>query len=359
MKTTIKIFRKFTGIVISLAVIILVLVYLFNIKSEKETALQKLTEYSQIVPVKTIVASSISSKQTLSESGCFQSSKSVDVVSRVQGNVLNVNVLVGQYVKAGEVLVEVEKGTLQSQFELAKLALENATIDLKRFEVLVNEDAVTKLQYEAVKLGYQNAKTNFELVVEQLNNTAIIAPVSGYITKRNIEKGSFIAPGIPLLSISHISELIFMVQVSESDVLLLKKNDKVLIQPSINQDDTIIGFIKEIAVNNSLSGRYDIMIALENPSSAIKPGMSGVATFSIQTQENQIIIPRKCIVGSVLNPKVFVLSGDSVLSKEITAYLLNENSVVVRQGINEGDEIIVTGQINLEEGTKIKVLKNL
>ncbi|HBE39828.1 MAG TPA: hypothetical protein DDW27_01215 [Bacteroidales bacterium] len=214
MKTTVKLFRKFTGITILLTVFVLIVVYLFNVKREKETALQKLTEYNQIVPVKTIIASSKHFDQTLSESGRFQSSKSVDVISKVHGNVLNVNVLIGEYVQAGKVLIEVEKGTLQSQYELAKLALENAAIDLKRFEELVKEDAVTKLQYETVRLGYQNAITNFELVKEQLDNTVIIAPVSGYITQRNIEKGSYILPGIPLVSISQISELLFMVQVS-------------------------------------------------------------------------------------------------------------------------------------------------
>jgi RND family efflux transporter MFP subunit len=356
MKTTVKLFRKFTGITILLIVFALIVVYLFNVKREKETALQKLTEYNQVVPVQTIVAASKNPVQTFSESGRFRSSKSVDVISKIHGNVLNVNVLIGQYVQAGEVLIEVEKGTLQSHYELAKLTLENATNDLKRFEELVKEDAVTKLQYEAVRLGYQNAITNFELVKEQLDNTVIIAPVSGYITQRNIEKGSYILPGIPLVSISQISELLFMVQVSENDVLLLKKNDRVQIRPSANQNDTIVGLIREIAVNNSLSGRYDILIALENPSSIIRPGMNGVATFSIHDLSKQIIIPRKCIVGSVLDPRVFVLSGDSVLLKDISASLLDENSVIVNRGISEGDKIIVTGQINLEEGTKVKVI---
>jgi len=358
MKTTVKLFRKYTGIAILLTVFVLIVVYLFNIKREKERALEKLTEYNQVVPVKTIVASSKSPELTFSESGRFQSSKSVDVISKVNGNVLNVNALVGDYVQAGKVLIEVEKGLLNSQYELAKLALENAAIDLKRFEELVKVDAVTKLQYETVRLGYQNAITNFEFVNEQLENTVIVAPVSGYITQRNIEQGSYILPGIPLVSISQISELLFMVQVSEMDVLFLKRNERVQIRPSTNQNDTIVGHIREIAVNNSLSGRYDVLIALENSSSSIKPGMNGVATFSIHGLSKKIIIPRKCIVGSVLDPKVFVLSGDSVLLKDISGSLLDENSVIVSRGINEGDEIIVTGQINLEEGTKVKLLQN-
>lgn len=359
MKTTVKLFRKFTGRTILLTVFVIIVVYLISVKREKETALQKLTEYNQIVPVKTIVASSRHFDQTLSESGRFQSSKSVDVISKVGGNVLNVNGFIGEYVQAGNVLIEIEKGTLQSRYELARLALENAAADLKRFEELVNEDAVTKLQYETVRLGYQNALTNFELVKEQLDNTVITAPVSGYITKRNIEKGSYILPGIPLVTISQISELLFIVQVSESDVLLLKKNDRVQIRPTTSQNDTIVGLIREIAVNNSLSGRYDILIALENSSSGIRPGMTGVATFRIHDLSKQIIIPRKCIVGSVLVPRVFVLSGDSVLLKDISASRLDENSVIVNRGISEGDEIILSGQINLEVGTKVKVLQNL
>ena len=85
--------------------------------------------------------------------------------------------------------------------------------------------------------------------------------------------------------------------------------------------------------------------------------MSGKAIFRFSAENEEIIIPRKCIVGSLLDAKVFVLSGESVMKKSVSASNLNENETLIHSGINPGDEIVLSGQINLEVGSKVKVIK--
>lgn len=351
-----KTIKRIAGIIIPIIVIILVVLRLISTKAETDAQLLKMTKYNEIVPIKVITANKHKAVHAISESGMFRSVKEIEVVSETQGNVLNIHANIGDFVKVGQTLINVEKGLLDNQYELAMLNLENAKTDLQRFENLLAGDAITQRQYETMKLNYKNALTNLHQLQEQLSNTVIIAPVSGIVTHRNVEKGSFIVPGTPLIGISQQSALQFVVQLSENDILKVKKGDSAEIQASVLEHYKMSGIVKEIAVNNSMSGRYDVFITLVNPLATIKPGMSGKAVFKFFNEDKKIIIPRKCLVGSILNAQVFVLSGDSVLKKTVTASNLNENEVILHSGINAGDKIVLAGQINLEQGSKVKVI---
>jgi membrane fusion protein, multidrug efflux system len=356
MKTLKKTIRKIAGILALIILVAIVVFRLISTKAKTDAQLQKMTQYNEIVPVKIITATKQKASHSISESGLFQSAQQIEVVSETQGNVLNIHANIGDFVKAGQTLITVEKGLLTNQYELTKLNLENAKNDLKRFEKLVAGDAVTQRQYETMKLNYQNALTNYQQLQEQLSNTIITAPVSGFVTHRNVEKGSFIAPGTPLVGISQQSEIQFVVQISENDILKVHKGDSAKICPSVFENRKMTGIVSEIAVNNSMSGRYDVSISLVNPLAAIKPGMSGTAVYSFFSENEEIIIPRKCLLGSILDAQVFVLSGDSVTKKTVTATNLSENEVLIHSGINVDDKIVLAGQINLEQGSKVKVI---
>jgi len=356
MKTTKKAIRRITGILTLIIIITLVAFRLISSKAETDAQLLKMTEYNEIVPVKIIIATKQKVAYSIIESGLFQSARQIEVVSETQGNMLNIHANIGDFVKAGQTLITVEKGLLTNQYELVKLNLENAKTDLQRFKNLVACDAVTQRQYETMKMNYQNKLTNFQQLQEQLSNTIITAPVSGFVTHRNVEKGSFIAPGTPLVGISQQSEMQFVVQISENDILKIQKGDSAEICHSVFENRKMTGIVSEIAVNNSMSGRYDVFISLVNPLAVIKQGMSGTAVFSYFSESEEIIIPRKCLLGSILNAQVFVLSGDSVMKKTVKATNLNENEVLIQSGILADEKIVLAGQINLEQGSKVKVI---
>ncbi|MCF8298824.1 MAG: efflux RND transporter periplasmic adaptor subunit [Saprospiraceae bacterium] len=348
--------KKIAGILIPIIIIILVVYRLISTKAETDAQLQKMMEYNEVVPVKIISASKHKVVHSISESGIFESSQQIDVVSETQGIVLEISANIGDFVMAGQKLISVEKGLLTSQYKSAKINFENCKIDLKRFENLLDGDATTKRQYESIILNYQNSLTKLQQMEEQLNNTVITAPVSGFITRRDVGTGSYISPGMPLIGISQYSELQFVVQLSEDDILKVKKGDSAEIMSSVFENNQLIGIVNEIAVNTSMSGRYNVSLRLPNPPSDIKPGMSGKAIFRFSDAIDGITIPRKCLVGSILNAKVFVITGNSAIKKSISATNLNENEVLIHSGLKSGENVVLAGQINLEEGTKVKII---
>lgn len=351
-----KTLRKTARMLAIVALFTLVVFRLISNKVSLKSDLQELVDHQEVVPVKVVLATEQPIEHNLTENGFFRQNHEVDIISETQGNVLKVHVKTGDFVSAGETLISVEKGLLEDQLALAELNLENAKTDLRRFENLVAGDAVTSREYESVKLNYRNALTRMAELKEQLKKTKVTAPFDGFITSRNVGEGSFISPGTPLMGISQLTELLFAVQMTEADVVKISERDKVEIQPSVYSVKPVMGFVREIAVNSLLSGRYEVLIRLSNPHNEIKPGMSGRATFRLSSDREEIVLPRECIIGSILDAKLYLMSGDTVVERKVEASPLNGDRVIVHSGLSTGARVVSSGHINLEQGAKVRMI---
>lgn len=352
MKTT----KKILGVVAIIAIVILIVFRIISNKEKLNSELQSLAEFQNIVPVIVHEANNQLATKTITENGIFKSDSEVTIISETQGIALKVSAEIGQYVKAGQYLVSVEKSLLDKQLKLAQLNFENAEKDVTRFKNMLEGNAVTQKQYETVQLKYQSALTNLASLKKQIRNTQIKAPISGYITSRTINPGSLVAPGMPVFGISKQSQLVFTIKVSEYLIHSIKKGQQAIIKSDIYPEKEFIGKVKEIAVNTALSGRYTINIEISNKDNLLKPGMTGTATFQNTSNEAQIILPRKCIVGSILEAKVFVINNDTASLKPVVANRLSESEVVILKGVEVGDKVVSSGQINLEQGSKVNII---
>jgi RND family efflux transporter MFP subunit len=156
------------------------------------------------------------------------------------------------------------------------------------------------------------------------------------------------------MTISDQSRLLFVVQVAESSMSRIKPGQKVQVFPTSFPDECLDGVVYELSVNSSISGRYPVSIQVDNSSSILKPGMTGQARFSLSEKEG-MILPRKCILNSILDPSVYLVSGDSVIERKVQARLLSETQVLIEDGLAEGERVVLSGHINLVPGSKIRV----
>lgn len=348
--------KKYSVIIIVIVLVAFTMVKLFGNKAKMDNELKAMQEYSSIVPVEIISPQELRGSQTIEENGTLRSSAVVSILSETAGKVLTVNGNVGERVAAGQTLVVVQKEVLESQFKLAKTSLENAEKDLARFNNLAGGEAVTQQQVEASKLNYQNALTNFTSLKKQLENTVIQSPVNGVISKRSVEKGNYITPSVEVFSILEQNQMVFVVKVSENDVFQLSKGQTASITLDALSEKTFTGNIRSIGVVADLSGRYEVEISLVNKDMFLRAGMSGKASFENNMKNAGIIIPRKCIVGSINDAKIFVLTGDSVISKMVKAMAINETETLITEGLLANEKVVLSGQINLQDGSKVKVI---
>lgn len=343
-----------TGLIIT-ALVIIIAFRLISNKHSFENQLNMVSELNPTIPVMTDTVRYRQVENGFSINGTFSPYREISINSEVLGKIVSVKSETGEEVKKGQILASVDNEISASQLELAKLNLEKAEKDLKRFEQLSQGDAATITQYESVKQVFKNAQFAYTSAKVQNDNALIKAPFDGSVTKRYVETGSYISPGSQVFDIIEIDRMKLIAKLTGSEVDKVRKGEAVNISVEAYPGNIYKGHVSNIAVKADLSKRYEVEIDILNRSgNLIKPGMYGSVTFGQDFKERALVIPRRAIAASILNPEVFLVKGDSVIMINITTSSLDDKYVVVKNGLKEGDVIVISGQINLVNGSKIR-----
>ena len=245
-----------------------------------------------------------------------------------------------------------------------RFALENAGInhnkykeDIRRYETLRADDAVSETQLRDVKVAYESSKVQLEQVGRQLEDACIRAPFGGYITAKDIELGKFVNVSAPIASIADISELKVMLSVTEANVYLLQKGQQVTIITQIYPGVTFTGRIAHISPQGDNAHSYPVEIILPNSTQhPLKSGTYVNVSIDMGKMQPILCVPRDAIVSSVKDPAVYRIENNIAKLVKITTGKDYENMIEVLQGLQEGDQVVVNGQINLMDGAEVMVV---
>ncbi|MBK8554533.1 MAG: efflux RND transporter periplasmic adaptor subunit [Lewinellaceae bacterium] len=182
--------------------------------------------------------------------------------------------------------------------------------------------------------------------------------MTGAMGLRFIERGSVIGPGIQVAQMTNLEKLFLMVKVTERDILQLKKGMRVEVIADVVPDKKLQGKVTNIGLRADNSFNYDVEIEVTNlPGMPLRAGMHAKAVFSFDTNRKGLVLPRKAIVGSIQDAKIYVVQDSTVTLRTVVLGMASGEKVEVVSGINKDDRIVLTGQLNLSEGTKVEVVK--
>jgi RND family efflux transporter MFP subunit len=162
-----------------------------------------------------------------------------------------------------------------------------------------------------------------------------------------------------MFDIVNVSKLKLKVTVNESQVASLKLGNTVNVSASVYPDKTFTGKITFIAPKADATLNFPVEIEINNnASNDLKAGMYGTANFdSKQQKQSMMIVPRNAFVGSVSSNQIFVAENGIAKLKTVTAGRILGNKVEIINGLSEGETVIITGQINLQDGSKVDIIK--
>lgn len=352
--------KKVLYIGIGLAVLGLIGFVLNNNKSKNEAETAIVAQKNSAITVK---AESIKSENVSTDfiaNGNFAPLQELSFSAENSGRVIQVLVKEGSAVRIGQTLAIIKGDRLSVDVQSAKANYQNALADSQRFENAFKTGGVTKQQLDQAKLALSNAKAQLDQANINFGDATIKSSINGIVNKKYIEPGSVVSPGTQLFDLVNVSKLKLKVTVNENQVASLKVGSVIKIKASVYPDKDFSGKITFIApmADESLSFPLEIEIS-NNANNDLKAGMYGTAHFETnQTQKAPLkIVPRTAFVGSVSNNQVFVVK-DSIarLTKIVSGRIFGEK-VEVLEGLNEGDVVVTSGQINLTDGAKVEIVK--
>lgn len=296
-------------------------------------------------------------KSELNLTGSFTPNKEVNVLSETNGKIIALNVKEGDVVSAGKVLAQVDKEIISAQLMTAEAQLEKLQKDLSRMENLMKSNATTDVQYQEVKLGVKSAESNVKILKKQLANTSILAPISGVISRKMIENGSVINPGAPTFVITDISKVKLNIMMPENSVVRVAEGKKVDVSIDAFNGEKTNGVISLIPVKANQSQLFPVEITVDNnKSKKIRAGMFGRVIISEDKDRSSLSIPRTALIGSLKDPKVFVVENNRAYLRSIKISESESDFLEVLSGLKENELVVTNGQINLTNNVKVTVV---
>lgn len=338
--------------------VILLGLTVFKLMTNKKTAEEKIYHYDKeqpvMVQVDTVRLQPVDAEQLFT--GAFEPEKEVKISAESQGKITAIYVETGSFVKKGQLLLKIDDALLNLQLQSVNVQIDGLENDIRRYTVLAQADAIQGVQLEKAQLAMKAARVQRNTIQEQIRKTNVIAPFSGIITMKFSETGAFAAPGVPLLQITDISRLRFTVNVPENSLGYFTLNKIYPVKTDVYKGLNLQGKVVLVGSKSNIGNSFPIQFLLTNTSDLkIKSGMFGKVIVSGVNRKDGILIPASAIVGSDIEPQVYIVKDNKAVLQKISIDQRIKNNIVVGSGIDAGDVIVTGGFINLREGARVSI----
>ncbi|MCC2591478.1 efflux RND transporter periplasmic adaptor subunit [Chryseobacterium sp. MFBS3-17] len=288
--------------------------------------------------------------------GTFLPNRQAQISAEMGGQLIALYVKEGSYVSAGQSIGRLSGDKVNVNVSSAKANLDNAQMALNRYEQAYKTGGVTALQLDQARLQVTNAKAQLQSANLTSGDTNIISKVSGIVNQKFVEVGTVLGAGTPIVEVVDISSVKLKVDVDQSLVSELAVGNIVKVQPDVIEG-TVDGRITFIAPSSSGALKFPVEITVQNSGRQLKAGMYGTAVFNRSGSSNVLTVPREAFVGSVSDNQIFVVRGDRAHLTKVQSGVNFGEKVEIISGLKAGDQVVTSGQINLTDKSKVKVLK--
>jgi multidrug efflux system membrane fusion protein len=315
----------------------------------------------------------------LSGLGTVQAFNSVLVKSRVDGQIIKINFTEGQNVRAGDVLVEIDAAPFQAtlaQAQATKLKdeaqLENARLDLERFNRLATTNAVSKQQIDTARALVAQLEATvkadqamIDMAQTQLNYTRIRSPIDGRAGSRVIDAGNFVRGANDAAGIVTINQLnpINVTFALPADTLPRIKNsaqngDVPVVAQDSNGNDLMSGKLTVIDnLINPATASINYKATFDNSAEVLWPGQFVNVRVELEVRRDVIAVPLTAVQQGPDGPYAFVVGENRRVQKRaLKVGVLTKTVAIIDDGLQAGDMVVTEGQYRIQAGTIVDVL---
>lgn len=289
--------------------------------------------------------------------GKVDAEEEVTLTPKMAGSITRINVKPGDAVREGQVLAEIESGTMSNSVAEVRASYDLAKTVYDRQKNLWDQKIGSEIQYLQAKNNKESLEKRLAAMQDQWDMYRIKSPINGTVDAVDIKTGQVVAPGIPSIRVVNLSQLKVKAEVSETYSTRVKQNDNVIVSfPDIKKEiNTKLNYAGKSI--NPINRTFEIEAKLDPKKADVRPNMIAVVKIADYSNKSAYVVPINVVQSGNEGSYIYVAEGEkenAVAKKRVVETGMSYNgNIEIKSGIAQGDRLITTGYQDLIEGQRI------
>jgi len=349
---------KYIITIVGIAIVGLIVYKLASNKKKLDEKNKPVQVTNVRIPVKAAFVKQQLQEISIKKTGSLAPFKEAKALAVTGGNLLQVRFELGDRVSKGQVLAVTDNQNARLDLQKAESNAAKLRNDLNTYTELLQGKAATQEKVNEIRQNYMDAVTQVNLSRKNLADAAIKAPTGGIISSKPVEQGVFVNAGTEVATIVDLSRAKVQVNLTEAEVYKVDQGQRVSITTDVYPGKAFNGTVSYISPQADPTHNYLVEILVDNTQrSILRSGTFVYADFSKKTRQQVLVIPREALTESIKDAAVYVIQNGIARRKTIQTGTEMGNLIQVTSGLNAGEQIVTSGQINLKDGTPVSVSK--
>ncbi len=288
--------------------------------------------------------------------GRVEADKSAQLAAEKNGRIVEVIVDRGDRVKAGQVLLRIDGRHWDVYGRQAAIELADAERDLARWEKLKGEGAVSSSEFDAMKRRRDLAEVAADEAAVHVSQCDIVSPIDGVVDARFVEPGEYLVEGQRVFTIVNRELLNVVVRVPEKDIGAVKQGMRLTMHSDALPGFDLVGRVNFIAqAGDATANTFAVELAVENPPSALRPGMVVDVDLLREVRQDAIVVPLAAVIPKRGDHVVFIVKDGLAVLRVVRIDAIVGADVVLASGLEPGVRLVVEGHRTLQDGVPVVI----
>jgi len=290
--------------------------------------------------------------------------QSIDLSFEVGGPLREMPVREGESIQTGSMIASLDPTEFQLAVQEAKVQLKLAAQDLTRKRKVLAENGIAKSAVEDAQSNYELQRVRLNKATERLNDTRIYAPFGAYVSRRYFDTFVNVSPGTPIVKLHDLTKLQVIMNIPENLIATVGAEEilRAWVEFSFAPGRQFkLAYHENRGDAESLAQTYEVSFVMDNPKGLnLLPGMTASAKIKMKrTGDSTILLPSSSLVSTPDNKLavwIFDPKSQTVNRRAIESGAPTQAGVPVTKGLQVGEQIVVAGASQLQEGMQVRPL---
>lgn len=306
------------------------------------------------LPVQVVSVSNGDIFATYHTTAAISSDAEAPVLAKVNGEVMQILVEEGEQVVTGQVLARLDGARLRLQMLQAKSALDRVRNEYERFVNLQEKGLVSASSVEGLNFDMDALNASYELKRLNYSYTKIRAPISGVVSAREIKIGRHVSISDTTFRITDTTRLVAHLKIPQNELAKFSAGHSAEIHVDAMPEITFAATIVRISPTvDSRNGTFRATAYIDNKAALLAPGMFARFDIAYEQHIDALLIPAAALVREDRQTVVYVVTDGAAERRRIVTGIESDGRVEVLDGLAADEQIIVTGQGSLRDGSKV------